>query len=100
MSFINNLFINGIVSEDILKKHKTVMMQFDGPEEELVIGAIPEGEIFPCMNVDPSPLFTTLSENIKPVATNHVVLHRRPRIYEEIVCMLFLRQFRHGGPKH
>ena len=66
---IEDLFIDLIVGKDILKRHKKVVMQFDGPGDELVIGAIPEGESFPCMNVDPPPLFTNLSPDIKPVAT-------------------------------
>ena len=66
---IEDLFIELIVGKDILKKHKKVTMQFDGPGDELVIGAMPEGESFPCMNVDPPPLFTNLSKDIKPVAT-------------------------------
>ena len=66
---IDDLFIDMIVGKDILKKHKKVTMQFDGPGDELVIGAIPEGESFPCMNVDPPPLFTNLSPDIKPIAT-------------------------------
>ena len=79
VNVIDNLFIDLIVGKDILKRHKTVTMKFDGPEGELVIGAvpedemfvgaIPEGEIFPCMKVEPPPLFTNLSENIKPIAT-------------------------------
>ena len=66
---IDDLFIELIVGKDILQKHKKVTMQFDGPGEELVIGAMPEGESFSCMNVDPPPLFTNLSKDIKPVAS-------------------------------
>ena len=69
VNVIDNLFIDVIIGKDILKRHNKVTMQFNGPEEELFIGAIPEGECFPCMKVDPPPLFENLSENIKPVAT-------------------------------
>ena len=36
VNVIDNLFIDLIIGKDILKRHKKVTMQFDGPEEELV----------------------------------------------------------------
>ena len=58
------------------------MLNFNGPREELVIGAVPEpassessptpvqpATTFCAMNIPPPPLFTYLSPDMKPIAT-------------------------------
>ena len=69
---IDNLFIDMIVGRDIMGKHKRVVLNFDGPREDLVIGATnnhSEPTMLPPMDVPAPPLFTYLTSNIKPVAT-------------------------------
>ena len=66
---IDSLFIDMIVGKDILKKHRKVTFNFQGPKNELVIGALSEKDHFPEMKIQPPPLFTNLKSNIKPIAT-------------------------------
>ena len=88
---IKNLCTDIIIGRDIQRKHSRVILNFNGPREELVIGAMPtsnssatstqlqETKIstpsastmagFGTINIPPPPLFTHLSSNIKPVAT-------------------------------
>ena len=66
---IDKLFVDIIIGKDILKKYKKVTFNFKGPQNELVIGAVTKDENFPLMKVSPPPLFTNLSDNIKPIAT-------------------------------
>ena len=65
----DKLFIDIIIGKDILKKHKKVTFKFNDSENELIIGAVGQTEHFPQMKVNPPPLFTHLSDNIKPVST-------------------------------
>ena len=64
---IDKLFIDIIIGKDILKKHKKVTFKFNGSENELIIRAVGQTEHFPQMKVNPPPLFTHLSDNIKLV---------------------------------
>ena len=66
---IDNLFIDLIIGKDLMKRYKRVTFEFDGPNEDLIIGAIPDDTIFPAMSVEPPPLFTHVSPNIKPIAS-------------------------------
>ena len=67
---IDSLCVDMIVGKDFMRQHKKVIMNFNGPREELVLGAIPkQSSSLPPMDVPPPPLFTHLSDNIKPVAT-------------------------------
>ena len=66
---IDGLSIDFLVGKDILKRYNKVIFKFDGPQEELVLGAVVNNEHFPAMEVPPPPLFTHLSDNIKPMAT-------------------------------
>ena len=69
---IDNLFIEMIIGRDIMGKHKRVVLNFDGPREDLVIGATNNNSkltMLPPMDVPAPPLFTYLTSNIKPVAT-------------------------------
>ena len=95
---IKDLCTDIIIGRDIQGKHRRVVLNFNGPRDELVIGAMPNEnnssspttasstttEISPppkaktststsvkfgAMNVPPPPLFTNLSNNIKPIAT-------------------------------
>ena len=88
---IRNLCTDIIIGRDILKEHKRVVLNFNGPRDELVIGAIssefpstapqcqpstsststPQStpQTFCAMNIPPPPLFTHLTSNLKPIAT-------------------------------
>lgn len=66
---IDGLFIGFIVGKDILQKYNKVTFKFNGPQEELIVGAVVSNEHFPAMKVPSPPLFTHLSSSIKPVAT-------------------------------
>ena len=77
---LKDLFIDLLIGRDFLRRHKRVVLQFGGPEEDLVLGAVStnktshksmdlKSEFFPRMKVDPPPLFTNLSKNCKPIAT-------------------------------
>ena len=86
---IKNLCTDIIIGNDLLSKHRRVIINYNGPCEELVIGAIPETEQntqysptpvttsnssvppnpFRTQGIPPPPLFTNLTENIKPIAT-------------------------------
>ena len=77
-----------IIGRDILGEHSRVVLNFNGPREDLVIGAIEpdpttdaqtnnsaqqnisstRSQTFGSMNISPPPLFTHLSHNIKPVS--------------------------------
>ena len=85
---IQDLCTDVIIGRDILGEHSKVVLNFNGPREDLVIGAIepdptsdPQvnnsnlqnvsktpSQTFGTMNISPPPLFTHLSKNIKPVA--------------------------------
>ena len=41
---IENLFIEVLIGKDILKKHRKVILRFNGTKDELVIGAVPEDD--------------------------------------------------------
>ena len=95
IEIIKDLCTDVIIGRDILGEHSRVVLNFNGPREELVIGAIqtdentdsqlqhsnstPEAtkspfsatpaQTFGAMNIAPPPLFTHLSKNIKPIAT-------------------------------
>ena len=80
---IKNLCTDIIIGRDILKEHKRVVLNFNGPRDELVIGAIPSErpiiapttpststpQTFGAMNISPPPLFTHLTSDLKPIAT-------------------------------
>ena len=88
---IKDLCSDVIIGRDVLGEHSRVVLNFNGPREELVIGAIPmqapsststtasptasptvsstSTDTFCAMNIPPPPLFTHLSSDIKPVAT-------------------------------
>ena len=78
---IKDLCTDIIIGKDRLKKHRRVIFNFNGSEEDLVIGAIPTNKPvqstdkptttthFGVVDIDPPPLFTHLSEKTKPVAT-------------------------------
>ena len=74
---IDNLFVDLIIGKDLMRKYDKVTFKFNGPNEELIIGAIPETQIFPKMTVDPPPLFTNLMENIKPIASKSRQFNQR-----------------------
>ena len=68
---MDNLCVDLLVGKDLMKKHKKVVLNFNGPRDELVIGAIQKEarpKLTP-MKVPPPPLFTNLTNNIKPIAT-------------------------------
>ena len=91
LEVIKDLCSSVIIGRDILGKHRRVVLNFNGPQDDLVIGAISTDETstaetpttmktksaettdssttFSAMDVPPPPLFTHLSPNIKPVAT-------------------------------
>ena len=99
VEIIQNLCTDVIIGRDILRQHKRVVLNFDGPREELVIGAMPQSKSsssssphttttqtttattttsesnsdlpdnFGAINIPPPPLFTHLSSDIKPMAT-------------------------------
>ena len=95
---IKDLCSDVIIGRDVLGEHSRVVLNFNGPREELVIGAIdsktpttpPETipptlqpttttepsvstttqtSVFGAMNIPPPPLFTHLTPDMKPVAT-------------------------------
>ena len=94
---IKNLCTDIIIGKDRLKKHRKVVFNFNGPEEDLIIGAIKNKQprktipntkqaetttpfkntsikstlpkTFGAVNINPPPLFTHLSNNMKPIAT-------------------------------
>lgn len=66
---IKNLFVDLIIGKDILGRYKMVTFKFDGPEEELIIGAVTKNTFFPSMNVSPPPLFSHLSTKTTPIST-------------------------------
>lgn len=66
---IKNLFVDLIIGKDILCRYKNVTFKFDGPEDELIIGAVTRNNLFPSMNVSPPPLFSHLSTNTTPIST-------------------------------
>lgn len=66
---IKDLFTDMIVGKDLLKQYKTVTLKFDGPREELVIGAMGKSNSFPCIKISPPPLFSHLSTRTTPIAT-------------------------------
>ena len=86
---IKNLCTDIIIGDDLLSKHSRVVINYNGPREELVIGAIPQTQhntlsspscstssttnspvsSFRTQGIPPPPLFTNLTKDIKPVAT-------------------------------
>ena len=58
-----------IIGKDVMRRYNKVTIRFDGPNDELILGAVPDKRIFPAMKVPPPNLFNNLTENIKPVAT-------------------------------
>ena len=94
---IENLCTDIIIGRDRLQKHRRVIFNFNGPEDDLIIGAVPQHSEnktinqpsaessttqsanlspptslppnFGTVNIPPPPLFTNLSKNVKPVAT-------------------------------
>ena len=66
---IDTLFVDLIIGKDILSKHKKVTFNFNGSENELLIGAVTQNETFPTMKVKPPPVFMNLSKDIKPATT-------------------------------
>lgn len=66
---IKDLFTDMIVGKDFLKQYKTVTLKFDGPREELVIGAMGKSNSFPCIKISPPLLFSHLSTRTTPIAT-------------------------------
>ena len=84
---IEDLCTDIIIGRDILGEHSRVVLNFNGPRGDLVIGAIEpdpttdskinnskqsfptkNSQTFGTMNISPPPLFTHLSNDIKPVA--------------------------------
>lgn len=72
VEIMDNLCVDLLVGKDLMKKHKRVVLKFNGPRDELVLGAVqgekPKPTLTP-MDVSPPPLFTNLTSNIKPIAT-------------------------------
>ena len=75
---------------DIITGNKQVTLKFNGSKNELIVGAVRSSGTFPTMRVAPLPLFTNVSCDIKPIATN-------PRWYspansgfisKEVTCLL------------
>ncbi len=80
---VKNLCTDIIIGRDIQGKHRRVVLNYNGPREDLVIGAMSNENSsslpsesqtqhsgkFGAINIPPPPLFTNLSSNIKPVAT-------------------------------
>ena len=67
---IDNLFVELIVGKDIMKEHRKVTFNFQGPRDELMIGALSDNaQHFSEMKVPPLPLFTNMTSNVKPVTT-------------------------------
>ena len=94
---IENLCTDIIIGRDRLQKHRRVIFNFNGPEDDLIIGAVPQHSEdrtlnqpsaessttqsanlspptslppnFGTVNIPTPPLFTNLSKNIKPIAT-------------------------------
>ena len=88
---IKDLCSDIIVGRDVLGEHSRVVLNFNGPREELVIGAVsdtatqqssttpvpvsppttttPTTSTFCAMNIPPPPLFTYLTPDMKPIAT-------------------------------
>ena len=67
---IDNLFVELIVGKDIMKEHRKVTFNFQGPRDELMIGALSDNaQHFSEMKVPPPPLFTNMTSNVKPVTT-------------------------------
>ena len=86
---IKDLCSDIIIGRDVLGEHSRVVLNFNGPREELVIGAVsdtsspespatpvppsttppPPTSTFCAMNIPPPPLFTYLTPDMKPVAT-------------------------------
>ena len=93
---IENLCVDVIFGTDRLMKHRRVIFNYNGPEGDLIIGAIPEqpdtsqstinnsesppnaslppgrvkpSQKFGTVNISPPPLFTNLSNIIHPIAT-------------------------------
>ena len=89
VEIIPDLCTDVIIGRDILGEHERVILNFNGPKPELVIGALPQSENpqsnpstpevsesnsnipdnFGAVDIPPPPLFTHLSSDIKPVAT-------------------------------
>ena len=59
---IDTLFVDLIIGKDILSKHKKVTFNFNGSENELLIGAVTQNETFPTMKVKPPPIFMDFSK--------------------------------------
>ena len=51
------------------KKHNKVVMKFNGPADEFIIGAVINNNHFPSINVQPPPLFSHLSVDTIPIVT-------------------------------
>ena len=88
---IQDLCSDLIIGRDILGEHRRVVLNFNGPQEDLVIGAFANSQTtsqksqatesvsssnknsdittFGTKNISPPPLFTHLLKNIKPVTT-------------------------------
>ena len=66
---IDKHFIDLFIGKDVMRRYNKVTFPFDGPNDKLILGAIPDKLNFPAMKVPPPHLFTNLSENIKPVTT-------------------------------
>ena len=86
---IKDLCSDIIIGRDILGQHRKVVLNFNGPREELVIGAVcdpssskqgaapvpssttspPPPSTFCAMNIPLPPLFTYLTPDMKPIAT-------------------------------
>ena len=85
---IKNLCSDIIIGRDIQEKHSRVILNYNGTKGDLVIGttnaerttknlsAVESAEfkstpeaLLPMTNIQPPPLFTHLSKNIKPIAT-------------------------------
>ena len=75
---IKDLCSDLIIGRDLLSEHQKVVLNFNGPREQLVIGAISnqtssmtpkKPQTFCTININPPPLFTHLSPDIKPIVT-------------------------------
>lgn len=76
---IKDLCTDIIIGKDTLKKHKRVIFNFNGSKEDLVLGAVNSNPNdvssdatplpFCTVGIPSPPLFTHLSDKIKPVAT-------------------------------
>ena len=69
LSVLNNLFVETIIGKDIMKKHKSVTLHFEGPKPAL---HFPSQEIFSCnltaMSIEPPTLFANIPSDVKPIA--------------------------------